>query len=317
MNLFRANCFILCLLLFVFIIGGMYQPVLAKSEVDTALTTVEPGQSQPPDNRETIKLEAKFPILRGNSASTYIFDVNINYIGKEACEIKLSTTTPDGFLVSIHPSSSETQEISSIFLEPVLESTPSTQLINVSVSPTFSSYTEKLPAPGEYVVTLTASTLDGKVTASVDLKFVITGKYEIEVKTAGALEGRLNAQLTAGKDNHITMVVVNTGTAPVEKVTFSSDKPTGWDVTFEPDEIDSIAPGASREVDVNIKPPGKAVAGDYETTLTVNTKDNLAKGELNIRVTVLKSTIWGWIGVGIVLLVVAGLAGIFKRFGRR
>jgi len=321
MNRFRANCFILCLLLLLFIVGGASQPVLAKSHVNTALIAVEPGQPPlppPPNFEESIKLEAKYPTLRGHSGSTYEFEVYLNYLGREAREIRLSATTPEGFLIYVYPSYAakgyEPGEISSVFLE---ANRTYPEIIKVWVSPIFYSYTEKLPMPGEYVITLTGSTADEKLKASIDLKVVITGKYAVEFRTGGALEGRLNAQVTAGKDNHIIMVVANTGTAPVEKVTFSSEEPGGWNITFEPNEIDSIAPEASCEVDVDIKPSGEAIAADYEITLKVDTKDNLANDELDIRVTVLKPTVWGWVGVGIVLLVVAGLAVIFMRLGRR
>jgi uncharacterized membrane protein len=36
-----------------------------------------------------------------------------------------------------------------------------------------------------------------------------------------------------------------------------------------------------------------------------------------MRVTVETPTIWGWVGVIIIIIVVAGLIGIFMRFGRR
>ena len=94
-------------------------------------------------------------------------------------------------------------------------------------------------------------------------------------------------------------------------------KPSGWSVTFSPEEIDSLPVGSTREVEVNIKPARKTIAGDYMVTLSAEPEDERAFGSVDIRVTVLTPTIWGWVGVGIVVLVIAGLAVMFWRLGRR
>ena len=71
-----------------------------------------------------------------------------------------------------------------------------------------------------------------------------------------------------------------------------------------------------QSIDVNIKPPPKAVAGDYMISLRASGKQTSA-GEISIRVTVETPTIWGWVGVVIILIVVIGLVVIFMRFSRR
>jgi uncharacterized membrane protein len=68
-------------------------------------------------------------------------------------------------------------------------------------------------------------------------------------------------------------------------------------------------------VDLTINPPGKTIAGDY--ALTVHATSDNASDDLELRITVLTPSLWGWVGVGIVLLVVAGLAVVFVRLGRR
>jgi len=315
MNWFKASCYTFCLPLFFLIIGGVSQPILAMSKVDNVLTPIALGQEVPPDStfQESLKLETKYPSVQGNAGSIFEFEVKINYRGEVGREFQLSTNTPEGFLVTITPAY-ETKEISSIFLGANL-AYPET--IKVKTTPAHLLYTEKLPPPGEYVITLTASSTDGKLAADIDLKVIITAKYDMSVETGGGLEGRLNTKAAAGEDNHITLVITNTGTVPLEKLTFSSEKSAGWSVTFEPNEIDSIASGASREVDVNIKPPRKTVSGDYEVALKVDTKDNVAYKRLDIRVTVETSAIWSWVGIGIVIVVVAGLAVVFTRLSRR
>ena len=65
-----------------------------------------------------------------------------------------------------------------------------------------------------------------------------------------------------------------------------------------------------------IKPPTETIAGDYVVSVRASGKQTSAN-EIDIRVTVESPTIWGWVGVGIILVVIAGLAVIFMRLSRR
>ena len=69
-------------------------------------------------------------------------------------------------------------------------------------------------------------------------------------------------------------------------------------------------------MDVNIKPPPETIAGDYQITLRASGSQAIAQ-DLTIRVTVESPTIWGWVGVIIIVLVIASLVVIFMRFSRR
>jgi len=48
---------------------------------------------------------------------------------------------------------------------------------------------------------------------------------------------------------------------------------------------------------------------------SVNSTD--ASGNADLRVTVETPSIWGWVGIGIIVIVVLGVAIIFARLGRR
>ncbi len=133
-------------------------------------------------------------------------------------------------------------------------------------------------------------------------------------------DGRLNTEATAGQDNTFTVTLVNTGTGDLENVTVfnqAKDRPSGWEVTFDPEKIDIIKPGDTKEIKVNLKISDKTIAGDYMITIQAEPDGKYAFTNLEIRVTVLTPTIWGWVGVGIVILVIVALAIIFIRFGRR
>jgi uncharacterized membrane protein len=55
--------------------------------------------------------------------------------------------------------------------------------------------------------------------------------------------------------------------------------------------------------------------GDYSVGVAVNGEK--ADKTLEMRVTVKSSAAWAWIGIGIILLVIAGLCALFVWLGRR
>jgi uncharacterized membrane protein len=86
-------------------------------------------------------------------------------------------------------------------------------------------------------------------------------------------------------------------------------------VSFEPKTVDRIAPNETKEVQALITPTGKAIAGDYVTTLRANARGESASA--TFRVTVATSTQWGIIGAGLIGVALLILVGAVARFGRR
>jgi uncharacterized membrane protein len=286
--------FVTCLLMLFTIFMG-----LAAGPINAADTPVE-----------EVKLNTKYPSLSATSGSSYEFDVDLTYSGGDLPKIfELKAKAPNGFYAQISRSYGGGANLAAIQLDPLKSYTPET--IKVSVAPALFV----LPDPGEYKITITATS--GKVIGSIDLTAVVTAKFELKLVTP---EGLLNTNVTVGKDNFFTYKVTNTGTAALEKINFSNSVrggPSGWGVTFDPKNIDTLPVGAERDVQINIKPPEKTIAGDYEINLTASTQSNNASDKLTIRVTVLTPTIWGWVGVIIVVIVVVGLIAMFWRLGRR
>jgi len=169
---------------------------------------------------------------------------------------------------------------------------------------------EDLPEPGDYTAMFEA--VSGDVRETIELTARVSAKYGFAMRTPTL---RLNADVTAGDDNHLTVLLVNSGSAPVENVSLTSSKPEGWRITYEPDKIDSVAPGTTEEVDVIITPPKRTIAGDWPITLQARSEQ--ASDSLQLRATVLTSTIWGVVGILIVVMVVAGVGLLFWRLGRR
>ncbi|MFC1982371.1 NEW3 domain-containing protein [Chloroflexota bacterium] len=259
------------------------------------------AQDEQPE--EWVKLAPTYPKMEAIAGDTFEFEMKVTYKGKEARDFDLDTIAPPGWEVYMTPPYEKEKKVSAIRLL----ATPSGETIRVVVSAPF----WPLPEPGEYDINVTIS--DGELQDTTTLKAEITARYTLMARPATE---RYNTTATAGKDNFFSVKVANLGTAPIENVKFSTTKPEGWTIEFTPDKIDTLEAIDEQTIDVNIKPPTRTVAGDYEIGIRASGKQSTAE-EVKIRVTVESPTIWGWVGVGIILIVVIGLGVIFMRFSRR
>ena len=286
-----VHWFVCFVLLFGVVAGLVGNQVLVAAQQD----------NEEPPLEEKIELDCKYPVLRGESGEGFEFEVKLNYQGNEVRRFELATTAPLSWRAQIM-TGYDGKEVTTVELEP--GTYPET--LKVRLSPASREALE----PGEYVVTLEVSS--GSIKDAIELKAVVTAKYEMLLSTE---TGRLNTEVTAGKDNHVSILIVNTGTAAIDNISFSSSKPGGWNITFNPAKVESLEPGLIQEVDVVINPPEKTIAGDYAVTLRAESKRLYEK--LEFRVTVLTPTIWGWVGILIVVIVIAGLGVLFWQLGRR
>lgn len=280
--------------------------VLALSDINTNQSLPIIGQANPD---EEIVLDCKYPVISSYAGSYFSWDIDISYTGGKSPKVfDLKVTVPEGFLYTINPGYGESGEIKAIRLDPE-RTYPET------VKVTMRSYVWVVPEPGEYNVIFEASS--GEIESSLTVKAVVTAKYDLDMEPT---TGRFNTEATPGKDNFYKIQVINSGTADIDKIVFSSKvrgTPPGWSITFNPEKIDVLKMGDSREVEVNMKPGNKTIAGDYMLNISCEPEAKNAFANAEIRVTVLTPTIWGWVGVGIVVLVVIGLVFMFMRLGRR
>ncbi|MEN3010692.1 MAG: NEW3 domain-containing protein [Candidatus Bipolaricaulaceae bacterium] len=173
---------------------------------------------------------------------------------------------------------------------------------------------------GEYPLVFVAQA-DGD-TASLSLKAVVTGTYDLRLGTESEVTGQgdtRNIRATEGRERTFTLYLWNAGTAPLTNLTFFATKPAGWEVTFVPERIEELPPLSlalkPEKVTVKIKPAARAIPGDYQVSLVASATQD--REQMDLRVTVAAGMGWGWVGVGVVVVVVAGLTGIFVRLGRR
>lgn len=244
-----------------------------------------------------VELTAEFPELRGNSDATFNFSVNITNNTPDERTFSLKTEAPEGWETDATPSA-QTQAAT------IRVDGGGSGTIDVSADPPDET------AAGSYEVKLVAE--GGGQRAEVDLAVEITGNVTLEITTP---DERLNADVVAGRTTDLNIVVHNRGTTPVENVNLSATPPAGWEVTFDPETIESIGPGETGEAVAQITASGEAVSGDYVVTLL--TSGEGANDDVEVRVTVETSRLWGFIGILVIAAAVYVLFRVFRRYGRR
>ena len=292
-------CFCLLLMsLVVFCVPGI---VLAQDEKPEPVLISEEA---PPKILEKIDLNPLYPRIEAIAGSDFVFEVEFMYIGEGPREFKLRTTKPEGWEVYMTPPYEKDKKVSAIMLKPGFSF--GDKLRVVVTAPFW-----PLPEPGEYAITVEA--VAGELLATTELAAMITARYSLI--TVPSLE-RYNTAATAGEESIFSIAVQNLSTAAIENVTFSSTKPEGWSIEFSPDKIETIEAIDEQTVEISINPPPETIAGDYMISLRASGKQASAT-EMAVRVTVESPTIWGWVGIVIILIVIAGLVVIFMRFSRR
>ncbi|MDI3535173.1 MAG: hypothetical protein PWQ82_1538 [Thermosediminibacterales bacterium] len=244
------------------------------------------------------ELTARYSELKGPSDATFNFKLDLTNNGGREQVYSLGAQAPEGWQVTFKPSY-ESQQVASISVK-----AGETQGLDVKVIPAVSA------EEGEYTIPVLAVSSEGRV--SEELKVIISGSYDMEFTTPS---GRLNADLVAGKEKKVNLKVENTGSAVLNNITFSSNEPQNWSVTFDPKKIDTLKPGESRQITATITSDSKAISGDYLVSLTASTRET--RSTANLRVTVKTSTLWGIVGLIIVLIVVASVYWAFHTYGRR
>ena len=245
-----------------------------------------------------IQITTSYPVLRGQTDAKFEFSLDINNKIEADRTFNLAAVGPEKWEINFKPAY-EQKQISSLRIKG-----GTSQSVAVEVTPA------KEAPPGEYPVLVRVTS--GERKAEVKLMVVLTGIYKLD---AGTPSGVLSLEAIAGKPANFSFYVKNTGSAVNRNVTFSSFKPENWEVTFKPEKIDALEPGALKQVEVTVKPAVQALVGDYSVGVLINGEKS--DKTIEMRVTVKASTAWGWIGIGIIIFVIAGLSALFIWLGRR
>jgi uncharacterized membrane protein len=260
------------------------------------IVTVKPAEKV--TKTKDIVITTSYPVLQGPSDSSFEFSIEVqNKMDKDAV-FNLSAQGPSDWDISFKPAY-EQKLISSLRVQGGGSST-----VAVEVKPS------KSAQAGKYPVSVTVTSENRK--AEAKLQVILTGTYGLDV---GSTSGLLSLDARQGKPANMSIYVKNTGSATNHNITFVTYKPENWKVKFNPETIDALEPGDFKQVEATITPYEDALVGDYSVGVDVNGEK--ATKSIEFRVTVQASTAWGWIGIGIIVVVVAGLIGLFLWLGRR
>jgi uncharacterized membrane protein len=245
----------------------------------------------------SVSMTTDFPALKGDSSKTFQFNLRLSNDTSQEQTFALSGVGPDGWTVDVVPTGQDQAATAVV-------ASGARQNIRVTVDP------PQFADAGQYPITVTADA--GSYKAETPLLVELTGSYAM---TFTAPDGRLNTTATAGNGTTFPVVVTNTGTAPLIGLTLSGTAPTGWKVEFDSTTIAEVPVGGQATANAIITPSGNAVAGDYVVTLTA--RNEQVNQSMQVRTTVETSSTFGYIAIGLIVLVLVGLFLVFRRYGRR
>lgn len=245
-----------------------------------------------------VRLNTSYPVLRGPTDGKFEFSVDVDSKLDKDSVFNLFVQGPDGWDVNFKPAY-EDKYISSLRIK-----ANQSQTVALVVKPAATVQA------GEYPISVRVAS--SEASGEVKLNIILTGTYELEVGTA---TGLLSLDARQGKPANMSFYIRNTGSAANSGIQFMTFKPENWKVEFNPEKIDVIGPGQLQQVEMTITPNEDALVGDYSVNVKVDGEKS--SKNLEFRVTVKASAAWGWVGIGIIVLVIGGLIGLFRWLGRR
>ena len=219
----------------------------------------------------------------------------------EDVSLNLGALFPQGWRVQFLPAFGTERLITNVSIVTQLN-----QRIKVRVSP------PALSPAGDYPIVVRLADEEEIYVREIPLQVSLTGTFDMFMTTP---DGRLNVDVEAGSPQTATVQMVNTGTADIENLGLLADTPAGWDIEFQTSNVESLPVNNLINVNVEITAPSDAVPGDY--LITLRARNNDVQDQVSLRVTVERSTVWQWVGIGILIAVLLGLVGLFVRLGRR
>jgi len=277
---------------YTFVVQGIGSDGKPASELSVVVTLQEKIA------RTGLRATAQYTDNHGQPGETFSFRLTVFHAADQNRSVAFSAQSPADWDVT-YKAGSELRQVTAFVVKGA-----SSEDVTVDIA------APQRVNGGSYTITFRASA--GQDIAEIPFNIAIVGKPGVSLTTAN---GQLNANATIDKDTTITLLVKNSGSAPLEGVNLTSSKPEGWDVTFSPDKIDLLPVGDTTQVNVSMKPSNKVLAGDYLLSMSAATSQ--VSDSKDIRVTVETPTTWGIAAVIAIVVVLGGLALIFARFSRR
>jgi len=125
-----------------------------------------------------------------------------------------------------------------------------------------------------------------------------------------------NSTIKPGVSNIFFVELRNSGTVSLSNIVLSDIAPDNWAVIFDPGKIESLTPGSSRSVQINITPPANSNKGYYNVTVIANSNELRQVATIYTHIESSLS-LWLWIGVAIAIVVIVAFLYIFFRLNRQ
>lgn len=245
-----------------------------------------------------IGVVADFPSLSGDPGTAFTYNLTVTNDTPEQQTFTFDPTGPQGWTVTASPTAEAKAQTVSI-------DAGGTSQVKVVATPPDTT------KAGKYPIDVTVTAANGS-TGKIELEAVVTGTPTLQMSTA---DQRLNVSGKSATEKRVPLIVANTGTAALESVKLAGTAPTGWDVSFDPQEVTSVQPGETAQVTAIVKPASNAVAGDY--ALTIRASAGSQSSTVDLRYTLQGSRTLGLIALAVIVLAIAALVGVFVKFGRR
>ena len=265
---------------------------------DSAVFSILLPERTPVDAGD-VEVSTTFPFLQGPAVSRFEFEISVrNRTGADA-SFDLSAESPLNWTVQFLPAFGDERLISSV--APVDNAL---QRVKVRVTPA------RFAEAGTYAIPVTVS--NETYRGEIGLRIQITGQGDLTLATVVTV---LSFDAIAGETTQVDLVLGNVGTDELTNVTLIAGAPEGWVVSFDPESFLAIDVSDFRPVAALITPAKDAIPGDYLISVIARSPEDFR--EVLLRITVSQSTIWGWLGILIVIAVLGGLGGLFLKLGRR
>ncbi|MFT3853936.1 MAG: NEW3 domain-containing protein [Ilumatobacteraceae bacterium] len=245
-----------------------------------------------------IKITADFPSLSGDPGSAFTYNLTVTNDTPEQQTFTFSPTAPEGWTVTASPAA---------------QSKANTVTIDGggNTSVTVTATPPATVTQGNYPIDVAVSAANG-AQGKIELQAQVTGTPTLALATASQ---QLNVSGASDTVKRIPLVVSNTGTASLENVKLAGTAPTGWDVSFDPQQLTEVKPNETAQVTAIVKPSSNAVAGDY--AITVRASAGSESSSVDLRYSLSGSSTLGIVAIVVIVLAVLALVGVFVRFGRR
>lgn len=254
-----------------------------------------------PSGPASVDLSINYASLEGEPGTTLEYKVDVANNSDENKTFDFAAEIPQFFEIDFSPSIDRNKIISSLEIE-----ANSSQGIIVKITP------GQAVEEGEYPVIFKASS--GDISESIEFKAVVAGSHHMIL---GTRQEVVSFKATAGKERHISLVVGNDGTAPLNDISLSAPRvPEGWDVQFKPETIPYLEPMQLADIDMVVKPKSKAISGDYIVVARAREAKS-PNADAEFRITVESSSSYLWISIVIIVVILAVLLGIFLVLRRR